>query len=136
MIGAIKELYREHLRWSRFGGACIEMFTITPGVKQDCPLSPLLFVIATDGFLRALEANMGPKSLVRAYADDIALVLHRSWKEVGIMANLFSKLETIVGLCLKPKKCVLIPLWVGTVGASFSALLKEEEPRWAGFEID
>ena len=86
--------------------------------------------------MHAYEPRLSCELSTGAYADDIALVLHRLWKEAGIMANLFSKLETIVRLCLKPKKCVLIPLWVGTVGASFSALLKEEELRWAGFEID
>ena len=103
VLRAIKELYRNNWHWIRFGGACVEVFTITSGVKQGCPLSPLLFVIATDSFLRALEANISPQSLARAYADDIALVLQNIWREAPAVAKLFVNLERIAGLWLKPK---------------------------------
>ena len=128
VLRAIKELYRNNRHWIRFGGACVEVFTITSGVKQGCPLSPLLFVIATDSFLRALEANISPQSLARAYADDIALVLQNIWREAPAVAKLFVNLERIAGLWLKPKKCVLIPLWSCDFGKNFHILLKEELP--------
>jgi hypothetical protein len=114
VLAAIKGLYRSNRHWIRFGGACVEVFTITSGVEQGCPLRPLLFVIALDPFLRAMQATMGPRSLVRGYADDIALVLQQLWKEAPAVARLFSTLQAMAGLRLKPKKCVMIPLWSTT----------------------
>jgi hypothetical protein len=136
VIAAIKKLYRHNRHWIRFGGACVEAFTIMSGVKQGCPLSPLLFVIATDPFLRALEAAIAPRSLVRGYADNIALVLQNVWKEAEGVSLLFNNLAKMSGLHLKPKKCVLIPLWPCMIGRAFSALLKEQVPTWADFQID
>ena len=98
-------------------------------------LSPLLFVIATEIFLRALEANTSSQSLVRAYADDIALVLQNIWRVVPAVAKLFVNLERIAGLRLKPNKCVLIPLWSCDLGKNFHILLKEELPVWRDFAI-
>ena len=137
VLSAIRELYRHNRHWMRFGGACLEVFTITSGVKQGCPLSPLLFVIAIDPFLRALEKSISPRSLVRGYADDIALVLENLWKEAAATAHLFRTLESISGLGLKPKKCVLIPLWTSwRDGITFRTLLREEVPEWVNFVID
>lgn len=136
VIAAIQALYRSNRHWIRFGGVCVEVFTITSGVKQGCPLSPLLFVIALDPSLRALQATMGPRSLVRGYADDIALVLKQLWKEAPAVARLFSTLQAMAGLRLKSKKCVMIPLWSITGWGALKMLLREEIPSWGDFELD
>ena len=80
------------------------------GVKQGCPLSALLFVIAVDHFLRALHTRIGPGGLVRAYADDVAVVCCSIWTYgPGISLRYFSFAE-VSNLKLKPKNVVLIPL--------------------------
>ena len=112
------------------------LFTITSGVKQGCPLSPLLFVIAIDPFLRAMEKTISPRSLVCGYADDIALVLENPWKEVAAVADLFRILERTSGLTLKQMKCVMIPLWSAWQRGTLTKLVKEEVPSWANFVID
>ena len=49
-------------------------FAITRGIRQGCPLSPLLFAVVADALLRALE-HACPGDLVRAFADDTAMVV-------------------------------------------------------------
>ena len=79
------------------------------GIRQGCPLSPLLFALAIDILLRRI-VKLVPGVKVFAFADDIALVL----KDVGrdrLLTQIFQDLEKIAGLGLNRKKCVLIPLW-------------------------
>ena len=45
------------------------------GVLQGCPLSGLLFAICVDVLLHRINRVLGNHELLRAYADDIALVL-------------------------------------------------------------
>ena len=59
IINAIRQFYVRNRHYWRFGGECRFVFTVLSGVKQRCPLSALLFVIAVDPFLRALQSKIG-----------------------------------------------------------------------------
>lgn len=47
---------------------------VTSGVRQGCPLSPVLFLLATAPIINALEAVVGPEDLLAMFADDLAIV--------------------------------------------------------------
>ena len=54
-----------------FGGATFNLIDIKRGVKQGCPLSPLLFILAYDPLLHALSSV--PHISNFAFADDLAI---------------------------------------------------------------
>ena len=64
------------------GGSTGLGFSITAGVRQGCPLSPLIFAIGSDVLIRRVR-RLVPEVLLRAYADDIALVLRQGPGECG-----------------------------------------------------
>ena len=75
------------------GGAAWGRITILRGVKQGCPLSPILFVLTYDPLLHRLSLHAGTK--VWAFADDTA-VGHADLEtinDVTIDIDIFSRLS-------------------------------------------
>ena len=135
IIRAIQALYRRSVHYIRFGGATREAFTVCAGVKQGCPLSGLLFVIVCDSLLRSLCEATPRGGLIRAYADDIAIVLARLWEQAPSIALLFAEFALIARLELKPNNCVLLHFGPYEL-RSVRDLLRETVPMWANFCID
>ena len=93
-----------------FHGQLFGQVPLDSGIRQGCPLSPLLFALATDSLLRIIEWRH-PAAVTRAFADDTAVVL-RSWsKESRRIFNTFYVFGTISNLELNYSKTVVIPLW-------------------------
>jgi hypothetical protein len=129
----IKNLYEGHSCNLCFGGMQEPGFQIGAGIRQGCPLSPLLFALVVDIVLRRIKAKV-PNVKVFAFADDVALILEDVGRDLGILQGIFDDLEEVAGLVLNKKKCVLIPLWPTEV-SRVQAELVRSFPSWADIQV-
>ena len=81
------------------------------GVRQGCPLSVILFAICVDVLMRKLGGVLCEHEMLRAYADDIALVVKDYNRSAGIISQWFDAFGEISALKLNIKKTLFIPLW-------------------------
>ena len=89
--------------------SCID---IKKGMKQGCPLSPLLFNISIDPLIRRLNerTDLGYKVgedafTVQAYADDIILISSKE-EHLNQLVQIVQEFTKISGTKLAPHKCV------------------------------
>ena len=87
-------LYHRNRCYIMLGGSRYEGFVVTRGVRQGCPLSPLLFAVASDLLLRRL-ARCVPGAVRRAYADDLALVHGNVFEHTAVLCSTFMEYERI-----------------------------------------
>jgi ribonuclease HI len=111
---AVMELYSEALSATvETSYGLTDPIAITQGVRQGCPLSPLLFNLAIDFLLRRLEhENRGFKwgrvwIPALAYADDVVLFCRDDARELLEILRDFCDFS---GLCINPRKCALMPV--------------------------
>ena len=105
-VGIIYDNNYCHLSLSGFTGAG---FGITTGVRQGCPLSPLIFAIVSDVLIRSVRRLL-PAALIRAYADDIALMLGRGPLDCGLLEVIFAEYAHVSCLRLHHGKSIIVPL--------------------------
>ena len=98
-IKVLKLLYWNNVCCISLGGVRNPGFEISAGVRQGCPLSPLLFAIISDVLLRRLSRTI-PRALVRAYADDLAMVLRSSREHLSTLESTFFEYGIISGMKL------------------------------------
>jgi hypothetical protein len=73
-INAIGKLYTNNKNFIKLDGKTSEAFTVKSGVRQGCPLSPVLFALALDPFLCYLRHSCPQETMIKAYADDMAVI--------------------------------------------------------------
>jgi hypothetical protein len=95
----------------RAAGGEGEWFETTRGIRQGCPLSPLIFAVVVDVLLRRLVEVLGEEGCTRAFADDTAAVVDDFFGVLPRIAKLFDEYAAISGLFLNYAKTIVIPLW-------------------------
>jgi hypothetical protein len=100
-------------------------FGIRAGIRQGCPLSPLLFALVADLLVRRLAKQS--TDVVRAFADDVAVVTPDLKKHIAEAVPLFNDFGKVSGLFLNIHKTVVIPLGDETA-AQLRDWLREQYP--------
>ena len=114
-ISLVRNLYKGARTRIQMDGTSTEPIPITNGVKQGCPLSPLLFNSVTDELLHLLGSEGGYKlangDLIAsmAFADDLILI---SSSRTGMVQNLrtMDLFFQARGMKVQPPKCCTIGL--------------------------
>ena len=102
-INFIEALYHQNNFVLRCKGSELYGLNVSSGIRQGRPLSPLLFVATMDLLLRELTARF-PRSCLRAFADDTAMVTHDFLAEGAEIINVFNEFAAISGLELNLPK--------------------------------
>lgn len=114
-VSLVENLYRNSTTRINVDGADTEVIQITNGVKQGCPLSPLLFNSVTDELLHLISEKRGYKLTddcfiaSMAFADDLILI---SSSRAGLESSLntMSDFFQARGMRAQPKKCCTMGL--------------------------
>ena len=105
----IRCLYWRNFCQLSLGGTRQTGFEISRGIRQGCPLSPLLFTAASDLVFRRLARHF-PNAILRSWADDLAMVLPDGFRMLARLQDIFVDFERVSGLGLNIPKTVLVPL--------------------------
>ncbi len=130
----IKMMYDDHKCNIIVGGEVHDGFHINAGIRQGCPLSPLIFAFVVDLVLRRIKTII-PEAIVRAFADDIAVVLSDVPRDIPLLIKMFAEVARISGLNLNLPKCVCIPLWRGSL-LHIQQDFAQRFPDWAAMKVD
>ena len=133
LIRALRCFYVNNVHTMKLKGRRFPSITSQSGIRQGCPLSPLLFAIVVDLFLRRLD-TLFPHECTRAFADDIAMVLHNFDSSADLLMSEFRKFGAISGLHLGMSKTILIPLWTFDE-RSFKGFLRDTFPAWSTAQV-
>ena len=122
-------------------GWASDFFGIRRGVRQGCPLSPYLFVLAAEVLAKALRKNKDIRGIhvnekeikLSQYADDTTLILDGSKKSVLSSLRLLDDFHKASGLKLNDKKTEAF--WIGTNCGKEEIALPGRNFKWPKFKV-
>jgi hypothetical protein len=132
-LALVTALYNQNRCLISCHGSLYPGFDVKAGIRQGCPLSPLLFAVVVDMLLRRLAAFL-PDAVCRAFADDTAVVLQDLRGVAGILNSVFTEFGHISGLRLNLPKTVVIPLWPESLPEIRTRFLTDF-PEWEGVAV-
>ncbi len=115
------------------GGGCFPRLPQNAGIRQGCPLSPVLFITVLEPFFRRLKRAL-PEACIKAYADDVALVAAFGPPQIQALARECNDFGAVSGLTLDIPKSVLHPLRPELV-ANATAAVRRAGVGWEGPEV-
>jgi hypothetical protein len=147
-LNFIRAMYHRTLGRIKTPGGLGEPFEMTRGIRQGCPLSPLIFAVVVDILLRKVSECLGPRGLTRAFADDTASVVEDFFEDFPKVAHVFDTYGEISGLHLNYSKTVIIPLWLERelsykrisdalvgMGTGWAQVLIQDKAKYLGFFV-
>ena len=117
-------------------GWASNLFELSRGVRQGCPLSPYLFILSVEIMaetirskkeIRGMSIN-GNEIKLSQYADDTTVILDGSEQSLQESLNLIDIFGDVSGLRLNRKKTEA--LWIGTKAGSDFQLIPEKGFKW------
>lgn len=118
-----------------YSGFMTNYFKVSRGVRQGCPLSPILFVLAVemlalkirqDQLCRGIELPSGQTTKISQFTDDTTLILEDTTPLRNAM-NIVTSFGALSGLQLNKKKTKA--LWIGTSSKNKMEPLKFQCPK-------
>ncbi|KAL3679689.1 hypothetical protein R1sor_022645 [Riccia sorocarpa] len=122
-------------------GSFTEEFVIERGVRQGCPLAPLLFAMTTQPLMRALREeerlgnikglNIGESHslLHQLFADDTGICITAEEGQFERLKAVIKEFENASGACLNLQKSIVMqlkprdqPEWMGSTGCEIAGL--------------
>jgi hypothetical protein len=131
IIRLIRCFYRGCTHLIRVDGRRFPGPRLLSGVRQGCPLSGLLFAIIMEPILRTVCRALGPYGHLRAYADDIGIVVLDYSVVIGVLGGAFQRIGAASGLSLNVGKTIFIPLWHVASYAQIRQMIIELWPQWS-----
>ena len=110
LIRFIKSLYDQQTGYITLGAGKGEV-RMTAGMRQGCPLSPLIFALVSDLLLRRLM-HLFPTNNFKAYADDLCMISSDVYRDIDKITSVFEDFGCISGLHLNFAKTQVVPLWM------------------------
>ena len=129
-LNLIRSLYNNNRCVVQTSGFRGDGFPMTAGVRQGCPLSPLLYAVCADLLIERIRHKL-PSAVVRAYADDTAVLIQSLWRDAPILAQIFEEFEKMSNLKLNLSKTVVVPLFPTPSLLEAKASLTSTVPSWS-----
>lgn len=121
MLTVVRDLYTDASTRAMTSAGLSDPILVRAGVKQGCPLSPIIFNLGMEPLIRSITAlkhgyRLGPERVsLLAFADDLALLAEN---EVALQTQLDTGCEVAEwsGLHFKARKCASLHLSRGRGG--------------------